>query len=946
MTDNSNRNAEIKLSRNTPVALVCGAASFLGSHLVDKLLQKNLQVIGVDDLDHGKKENLRVASEDKNFHFLIESLEKLDLDINRLDYIFVIPNKDSKINKILTIFRKLKPRLLLISSILLYDKSEDDLKWLKKIESEIAKEAKDNNLNARILRLGSVYGPRMNFDDQDPVIRLIQQSLLGDLQKEISLDFSSRALFIDDAADLAVKCIFVGSTAQKIFDGVLPAPIKVAEIKQILLDPVWYENKHFVPTELPPWPTPNLEKTEKLLNFHAKADLVSHLKQTLAYFKDNEIVVPKIEAKEVREEKIEEGGWKMDKAEELEGLKRIGESKEQKQETRTEKKGSGVPKLSGLFGKFVSLTVVLFIMYALIWPIAQMSWGVLSFRYQLLSAANSLQKGQFEESLFSINQAKTGVSQAKSIYYSLEPIRGLGIFKEQFEIGDSLSDLATLSSDAAYNTILGVQSLYQSLKSITGELNQSSGGNFDSANVYLSSADQKLSKAQALINNPDFKSRTPGLIKSRIYSLSERLKIYSDLVKSSRALSILLPNVVAMEGSKSYLILLQNNNELRPTGGVIDSYAYLSFENGKLKNLEAKDVSYLDSQLKIHVEPPKEIKSDLNQKDYLLQDANWEPDFPTSARQISWFYTKETNQRVAGIVAMDISAIEDLLKVIGPLDLPDLKERITADNLFEKSVHGKKTFSTALISALFNKLFFLPNQNWPGISASLGRSLAEKHMSVYLDDSTLFSYVVSQKWAGILPRADKETSTDFLSVVEANLGLNKANFYLDRETKLETVIATDGGISHRLRIAYTNRSTSEVFPGGLYKNRIRIYLPFGSKLTKALWGEADILKDVTGFIDYGRSGYSLLIELSPKEQKTLVLDYQTPLKLDFSGKAIYRLDVVKQAGTLKDPFVWEVNYPLGIKLSSSSNSQISPQQYLVKTELSEDKTFQLEFIRP
>lgn len=938
---NSNKIAGVNLSRNTPIALVVGAASFFGSHLVDKLLQKNLQVIGVDDLGKGKRENLSNATEDKNFHLLIDFLDNVDIGLSRLDYLFIIPNQETKVGKILSLFKDLKPRILLISKVSLYDKTAENLKWLKRIEEDIAKEAKEQNLNARILRLGPVFGSRMDFEDSDPVIRLIQQSLLGDLQKEISLDFSSRALYIEDAVNLAIKCIFAGATAQKIFDGVLPAPIKVSEIKQILLDPIWYENKQFIPTELPPWPTPNLEKTQKFLNWHVRSDFVSNLKQTLTYFKDNEVQVPKREEeKEERIEKPEESVWKMEKAEELAGLK------EEKGKEKV-KKGSELNKLSGLFARFLSLMVVLFIMYALIWPILQMSWGVLTFRFQLLSAINSLQKGQFEESLFSIKQASDGILQAKSIYYSMGPIRNLGLLKNQFEVGDNLANLATLSSNAAYDTILGIQSLYQSLKSVTGELSQSPEGSFDLANIYLASADEQLSKAQALIDNQDFKSNTPNLIKGRIDSLSERLKLYSDLVKKARGLSVLLPELVALDGNKSYLILLQNNGELRPTGGLIDSFVNLSFENGKLKNLQVSDVNSIDSQLKTHVEPPKEIKTDLNMKDYLLQDANWEPDFPTSARQISWFYTKETNQRAAGVVVIDISVVEDLLKVIGSLDMPDIKEKISSDNLFEKAVQNKNTFGIVLVNALFNKLFFLPNQNWPGIAASLGKSLAEKHMSIYLEDPNLFSYVVSQKWAGVLPRADKEASTDFLSLVEANLGLNKANFYLDRKTNLETVIGSDGEISHRLRVSYTNRSSSEIYPAGKYKNRLRVYLPFGTKLTKALWGEKDITKDVASFVDYGRTGYSLLVELAPKEQKNLVLDYQTPLNLDFKDrKASYRLDVIKQAGTLEDPFEWTMNYPINIKLSSDITSQISPQQYSVKSKLSTDKTFQLEFIRP
>src|SRR3989339_1362482 len=137
----------------------------------------------------------------------------------------------------------------------------------------------------------------------------------------------------------------------------------------------------------------------------------------------------------------------------------------------------------------------------------------------------------------------------------------------------------------------------------------------------------------------------------------------SQLVERARALSVLLPALVAADGSapKNYLILLQNNMELRPTGGFIGSFAKVSFEGGKLKKLDVNDSYAIDGQLGIHVEPPKEIKEDLGQKDWFMRDSNWEPDFPTSARQQGGFYTKETAERVEGGFGLEISALERLI---------------------------------------------------------------------------------------------------------------------------------------------------------------------------------------------------------------------------------------------------------------------------------------------
>ncbi|MDO8576973.1 MAG: DUF4012 domain-containing protein [Candidatus Daviesbacteria bacterium] len=948
--DHSNQKNSILLSRNNPVALVVGAAGFLGSHLVDKLLEKGIQVVGIDDLEKGEKRNLTKATENRNFHLLIESPEKIGTDLSRLDYIFIVPGEDTNLGSVLKLFKENKCRCLLVSSIDLYERgNRENLGWLKEIESRVAKFAGIHNLNARVLRLGPVYGPRMDFRVKDPLIKLIAQALNNDLQKDVSLEFSSRALYVSDAVEFLIRTIFAGSTAQKIFDGVLPTPIKVAEIKQVLLDPVWYEEKDFAFSELPPWPTPNLQKTIKTLNWRPLPQVVANLKKTLNYFKNNEIVVPEVETESSQPEEIKkEDDWYEKKKEVLEAFKK---NKEQEPKEKTKPK-----KIKIGWSKIYLFLCLALITYALVWPVVVLGWSIFSFQHELNEGLKNFEKGEFEKSLGNIQLANAGLLEAKAIYDSLEPIRKTNIFKSQFELGDNLANFSLLSVASVKSSVLGVEALLKSLQAITGEVTQSPGVYFDSAQIQLNSSNEDLSKAGAILKSEAFKKQLPTFLAQRVNGLSGKLAAYSKLAGKAQAMSILLPKLVALDGTRDYLVLLQNNMELRPGGGFIGSFAKVSFEAGKLKKLTVNDIYAIDGQLNLHVEPPPEIKQDLGQKDWFLRDSNWEPDFPTSARQAEWFYTKETGERVEGVVALDISAMEELLSVLGPLDLPDYKEKITSENLFEKAVthaetsffpgtQAKKSFLTALTNGVFEKIFFLPQDNWPGVISALGKSLDEKHISIYLNDPKLFSYLISQNWVHVLPRqSEQNTNKDFLSVVEANLGANKANYYLDRSYKLQTIIGKDGQISHRLRINYINRSPSGAFPGGKYKNRMRIYLPFGAKLTRAIWGEADITKSVTSFVDYGRSGYSMLVELFPKEQKTFVLDYSVPMKLDFQGSsATYRLDIIKQAGLGKDPLQWTITYPISYKVASNQAKTISPQEQIISTDLSVDRSFEVEF---
>lgn len=941
--------SSILLARNTPLALVVGVAGFLGSHLTEKLLEKNIQVIGLDNFSTGSKDNLGESVKNSRFHLINTSAgESLNLDMPRLDYIFIVAGDGWSMHHLLDAVLKFNSKIVFVSSIDLYDR-KSHLYWFKEKEEELAKFAGDHNLNARILRLSSVFGPRMHFRGDDPLTRLIQAALLDELQKEsVVSEFSSRAIYVSDAVDLILKSMFSGATALRIFDGARLIPIKVDEIKQVLLDPLWHENRGFTPTELPPWPTPNLEKTIKFLSWHPQTDLVKALKATLAYFKDNEIEIPRTDIPKTdnqeKRELIEE--WKKGMEEE----KKVSGAK-------LKVKGWKIPKIKKSL--FVHLAALLVILYAIVYPALTLTFGVLTFRANLQSAFDNLSRGRFEDSLKNIDRSSQGIKAAEDFKTTFEPFSRISYFSGFFEDTGKLLGLSKEITRSTKDVVLGTQSLYQGLQAITGEKPDLPGRYLEQSQVYLSSAEGGLTKAYLVLLEDDFSS-LPGFLTFRVGSLKQKVALYLDLVRKAKATSLVLPKVSALDGKKSYLVLLQNNMELRPTGGFIGSVSRVDFEGGKLKKIEVQDVYALDGSLNLEVEPPKELKTELGVSRWYLRDANWEPDFPTAARQAQWFYNQETGQRVDGVVALDLTGMENLLQILGPLELKDYGEKIDDHNLFDKSItyaessffsgsQAKRNFLNSMLTELFNKMFFVHQQNWPGIVGSLGKSFETKHLMVYLDDPKLFSYISSLNFSGALPRpSDQKPGEihDFLSLVEANLGANKANFYLDRKLNLETGIGKEGEVTERLRISYTNRSPSEVWPAGKYKNRMRVYLPFGSKMVRVLWGEEDKTRDVTSFADYGRSGYSFLVELGVKEQKTLVLDWELPNKLTFqNGQALYRLDIIKQAGTLKDSLEWTLTFPINYKIISGDGKTTGPQEQRIIVDLSRDRRFEIKLTK-
>jgi len=980
-------NSRNLVSRNRPVALIANSCTLLGSTLAGFLLDKGIQVVAIDDLSVLDKRKIDDHIKNKDFHLVnfgmdndevVEKFKKLDL--GRLDYGFFITAPSVPdiitgkgiVNFIETVkeikeesehVHSDKPRLCLVSSINLYGKNYDSHdRILKEAEVKFAKGIKHYKLNGRVLRLAEIFGPGMDLDQETPLSLLIQATLADKLEDvPTSLDFSERSLFIDDAVALTAKTVLSGSTSGKIYDGALIHPIKFSEIKEILNDPLWFEQNKGEVTKLPEWPTPNLKKTIKELAWHPKTPTIKALRETIAFFKEHEDEVPTLKEEKKALFKNDKswsfaGSGFLDGGEKKEVLQK--ESKEADdfdKEFKEHKRKTPAGKTKHFFGMMIVLGLLFF---GLIWPFVYLGYQGFSIKQNLAESKKSLEEGNFERAQDHIKKASINAQAFKDFFNStriLQSVPGVGEYHIK---ASKLADLTKEGIDGVYFATSGSKFLFETTKVISGESREDPRGFYQAARTDLDFAAEKLAKVSASLSESGLKANLPKQATDQISELEERLSFYLSLVERTQAASELMPKITGLEGKKSYLLLLQNNLELRPTGGFIGSYAKLDFEGGRLTNIKVDDIYSLDGSLPDVIAPPSELKSDLGIERLYLRDSNYDPDFPTSARQAAFFYKKAAGESVHGVIALDLKASGNLLDAVGGLELPEYGESVNGSNLFERAIshaetgffpgsQAKKNYLTSLQTQMFNKIFYLSKQNWPAIIQAISKSLEQKHMLVYLEDPSLFSYLASSNWSGVFPRGSQKKEgeiNDFLGVVESNMGANKSNYFLQRKIALQSSFTKEGKISHNLKINYKNTSPSEIFPAGIYKNRIKVYTPAGTTLNKAMLGETDITSSFAPFNDYGRSGFSALIQIAPKEQKQLMLDYTLAEPLNFKDESvIYKLEIFKQPGIIADPLDFILNYPINFKIEEKPESGTSGvQEVKIQTDMSTDRVFQFK----
>jgi hypothetical protein len=389
-----------------------------------------------------------------------------------------------------------------------------------------------------------------------------------------------------------------------------------------------------------------------------------------------------------------------------------------------------------------------------------------------------------------------------------------------------------------------------------------------------------------------------------------RMEYFLDLI--AEALEY-LPEVIGYPVPANYLILLQNNTELRPTGGFIGTYGLLQFRDGKGNITKIDDVYNLDKTVKttMFVEPPWQLKKWNDTSQWFLRDVNWSPDFPTSAKQAEWFYNEESKEDLefTGTIAITPDVMADMLDIIGPIIVRDLT--FTSKNLVELleyqvevefreqgiPLSQRKIIMAEMALIAQDRLKNLSLDQILDLANIIKRNLNEKHILIYFNNPEIQKIVQARNWTGEIRSAE----SDYLFVVDANIGSLKTDLVMQKSIDYQVRKDEVGNLIAKVILTYYNDGK---FAWNLtrYRTYTRIYTPKGSKLIKA---EGMMANDRTKKIgevateeEFAKTVFGAFIAIEPKEIKTLTFEYKLPDYIkEQLDRGEYSLLIQKQAGT-------------------------------------------------
>lgn len=424
----------------------------------------------------------------------------------------------------------------------------------------------------------------------------------------------------------------------------------------------------------------------------------------------------------------------------------------------------------------------------------------------------------------------------------------------------------------------------------------------------------------------------------------KNLLVFENSITNFKDISEIL--FFTMEGKRNILILLLNNNELRPTGGFIGSLADISMLNGKIDKLKISSVYDYDGQLSEIINPPSQVFNVNNR--WYLRDSNWFADYPTSATKSKEFFEKEGGETPDLIVSLTPDLFVDFLKIFGKIEVTSYGLELNSENFIEKTqiatsateegdFREKKQILSDFLNIFIEKINSINKQSLPDFFKALQKNLNSKNIILYSRDNKIQSILEKYNWAGKI----QDSELDYLSVVSANLNGTKTDRYIDQEIELKTTVNIKGEIFNDLKITRTNRLPS--INGSENLSYIRVLVPKDSELVENSGFDKNNLeptylenskndKDVeeleknsfkelkTGTVvgkESGKTSFGNWLLLKGMETKVIKLKYRLPFKAN--DVLPYNLVFQKQPGTLGQSFKFMLEFPGRISIWNSEN---------------------------
>jgi len=453
----------------------------------------------------------------------------------------------------------------------------------------------------------------------------------------------------------------------------------------------------------------------------------------------------------------------------------------------------------------------------------------------LLAAGDAVQNREFEKAGDAFNQAFHNFTNAQAEMGSLISLAASAA--AALPIKNRLSSAGPLLL-AGREIAIGGADLSQGLAALDCALDPAA--KISSLREHLATSLPHFERAASALAavSPE---ALPDQYRERFVSAQEQLPEMIGGARRALAAADLLLAVMGTDGPKRYLVIFQNNAELRPTGGFIGSFALVDINRGQIKKVEIPGGGSYDLKggLRVRLASPRPLH--LINPNWEFQDANWFADFPTSAKKTTWFYEKSGGPTTDGVIAVNATFMEKILELTGPVDMPEYGKTIDAQNFYfetQKAVeieydrvqNQPKKFIADLAPKVLERILQADQRTLMQLLGYLDNALTKKDLLFWFRNGEIQSQATSLGWTGEV----KNTDGDYLYVVHTNIAGQKTDLVMRDDVDHSVKVLPDGTGIVTLTVKRTHTGVKNaLFSGVRNVDFMRVYVPYGSTLIEA-----------------------------------------------------------------------------------------------------------------
>lgn len=451
-------------------------------------------------------------------------------------------------------------------------------------------------------------------------------------------------------------------------------------------------------------------------------------------------------------------------------------------------------------------------------------------------------------------------------------------------------------------------------------------------------AQQQLAAARTRLDSIDTSLVTPETL-----LLIEEIDTYYEQLTTTNDMLLDAPDTLTaafgLDDEVSYLVLAQNSDEIRPSGGFIGTWGWMNVRNGRVT-----DYDYFPSTRTNPSPPAVDINAvypipswwlRFREPIYAAWDGSWHADFPATAEMAAWYYNVGENPQtpIEGVIAIDLIGFEYLLESLGSVTVPDYNVVVTPENFrevvydiraFGEGVRPHKEFLAALYKTVFEE-WQSANRDEEVTTALLGatlQALRERHLMLYATDDTIQDAIETLGWGGAQAPALEH---DYLMVADANLG-NKSNSSIIRQWTYDVEVQEGGSLSSRVSISYDypdsiasqDPAVDPEYHGELdYGNLLQVFTPANS--TPTLGGLEEDVRVIEVVQQQAHAIFVSIFDVEYDTAERVQFAYTTPPLIEELGTyKRYRLLLQKQPGTVDESVSVQLTLPEGAEVVSTS----------------------------